>query len=106
MALDDIDLASLDEVIHGRVRLGIMTLLAGDAGVDFSQLKAKLALTDGNLSVHLRKLEEAGYVAIDKRFVDRKSQTTARITGSGRAAFIAYLDAMDALVREARSARG
>ena len=106
MALDDIDLASLDDVIHGRVRLGIMTLLAGDTGMDFTQLKAKLSLTDGNLSVHLRKLEEAGYVAIDKRFVERKSQTTARITGEGRKAFVAYLDAMDALVREARSAHG
>ena len=106
MALDDIDLANLDEVIHGRVRLGIMTVLAGDEGVEFNRLKAKLGLTDGNLSVHLRKLEEAGYVAIDKRFVDRKSQTTAKITGAGRKAFVAYLDAMDALVREARSAHG
>ena len=93
------DIEALDEVIHGRVRLGIMAFLAGADSADFSTLKARLQLTDGNLSVHLRKLEDAGYAAVDKRFVDRKPVTRARMTEAGRDAFIAYLDAMAALVK-------
>ncbi|MFN5617706.1 MAG: winged helix-turn-helix domain-containing protein, partial [Brevundimonas sp.] len=66
---------------------------------DFATLKQKLELTDGNLSVHLKKLEEAGFVAVDKRFVDRKPVTRARMTEVGRDAFVGYLDAMAALVK-------
>lgn len=102
--MDGFDIESLDEVIHGRVRLGVMAYLtaAGDAG--FGQLKASLGVTDGNLSVHLSKLEEAGYVAIDKRFEGKKPLTTARITPEGRRAFAKYLEAIQALV--ARSGAG
>jgi len=85
-------------VIHGRVRLGIMAFLAGADSADFSTLKARLQVTDGNLSVHLRKLEDAGYVEVIKQFVGRKPQTQARITKAGRAAFTRYLQAMSALV--------
>lgn len=92
------DIGKLDDVIHGRVRLGVMAYLA-DAGVaEFTELKALLDVTQGNLSVHLRKLEEAGYVAIDKSFLDRKPLTRARITEQGRAAFAAYLEAIGKLV--------
>ena len=68
---DDFDISRLNDVIHGRVRLGIMAYLSTAEEADFSTLKARLDLTDGNLSVHLKKLEEAGFVAVDKRFVDR-----------------------------------
>lgn len=95
---DGFDLEAIDEVIHGRVRLGIMAFLSGADSADFSTLKARLQLTDGNLSVHLRKLEDAGYVAVTKQFVDRKPQTLAKITPAGRAAFTRYLTAISALV--------
>jgi len=97
---DDFNIDAIDEIIHGRVRLGIMAFLSGADSADFSTLKARLQLTDGNLSVHLRKLEDAGYVAVTKQFVDRKPQTLAKITPEGRAAFTRYLQAMSALVDE------
>jgi DNA-binding MarR family transcriptional regulator len=95
---DGFDIERIDEVIHGRLRLGIMAFLSTAGQADFTALRAKLQATDGNLSVHLRKLEDAGYVAIEKRFVGKKPQTTVTLTEAGRAAFIAYLDAMARLV--------
>jgi DNA-binding MarR family transcriptional regulator len=95
---DDFDIAGLDEVIHGRLRLGVMAYLSSAGSADFNELKARLAATDGNLSVHLRKLEEAGYVAIDKSFVGKKPLTRVSLTEQGRTAFIRYLDAMARLV--------
>lgn len=95
----DFDIGRIDDVIHGRVRLGVMAVLAAVDSADFNTLKSRLQVTDGNLSVHLRKLEEAGFVAIDKRFVGRKPLTEARMTDAGRKAFIAYLDAMAGLVQ-------
>jgi DNA-binding MarR family transcriptional regulator len=96
------DIGKLDDVIHGRVRLGVMAYLA-DAGVaDFTELKTLLDVTQGNLSVHLRKLEEAGYVSIDKSFLDRKPLTRVRMTDQGRGAFAAYLEAIAKLVGDGR----
>jgi DNA-binding MarR family transcriptional regulator len=95
---DDFDISGLDEVIHGRLRLGVMAYLSSAGLADFNTLKARLQATDGNLSVHLRKLEDAGYVRIDKRFVGKKPLTEVSITEAGRAAFIRYLDAMASLV--------
>ena len=92
------DIGRIDEVIHGRVRLGIMAYLSGVESADFGELKARLQTTDGNLSVHLRKLEEAGFVAVTKSFQGRKPLTRARMTEAGREAFLAYLDAMSVLV--------
>jgi DNA-binding MarR family transcriptional regulator len=100
--MDDFDIAGIDETIHGRVRLGVMAWLVGHEDSDFNALKTRLNASDGNLSVHLRKLEEAGYIAIAKSFVDRKSMTRVRLTPAGREAFIAYLAAMQRLVAEAR----
>jgi DNA-binding MarR family transcriptional regulator len=92
------DIGKLDDVIHGRVRLGVMAYLA-DAGVaDFTELKNLLDVTQGNLSVHLRKLEEANYISIDKSFLDRKPLTRVRMTDTGRGAFKAYLEAIGKLV--------
>jgi DNA-binding HxlR family transcriptional regulator len=98
---DDFDIAGIDEVIHGRLRLGIMAFLSGAQTADFGALKARLQATDGNLSVHLRKLEEAGYVALDKSSVGKKPLTTISLTETGRAAFIGYLEAMARLVNPA-----
>lgn len=92
------DIGKLDDVIHGRVRLGIMAYLVDAGAADFTELKSLLDVTQGNLSVHLRKLEEAGYISIDKSFIDRKPLTRARMTDSGRAAFAAYLEAIARLV--------
>lgn len=92
------DIGKLDDVIHGRVRLGIMAYLAESEVADFTELKGLLDVTQGNLSVHLRKLEEAGYVSIDKSFLDRKPLTRVRITDQGRDAFRAYLEAIAKLV--------
>lgn len=92
------DIGKLDDVIHGRVRLGIMAYLASAEVADFTELKDALKTTQGNLSVHLRKLEEAGYVEIEKSFFDRKPLTRARLTRAGRRAFASYLEAMRRLV--------
>jgi DNA-binding MarR family transcriptional regulator len=101
---DDFDISGIDEVIHGRLRLGVMAYLSGvGAGTaEFNELKARLQASDGNLSVHLRKLEEAGYVAIDKSFQGRKPLTRVRLLPEGRKAFIAYLDAIGRLVDGSR----
>ncbi len=99
--MDDFDISNIDEVIHGRLRLGVMAYLASAEMADFNALKSRLQATDGNLSVHLRKLEEAGYVAIEKSFAGRKPLTQVRLTPTGRKAFVAYLDAIGRLVAEA-----
>lgn len=88
----------IDEIIHGRARLTIMAYLSGAGRADFAELKARAGATDGNLSVHLRKLEDAGYVAVEKRFVGRRPQTICRLTSNGRAAWIAYIDQMRELL--------
>ena len=94
---DEFDINRIDDVIHGRIRLGIMAALSGVETSDFNSLKARLQTTDGNLSVHLRKLEEAGFVEVIKSFQGRKPLTQARMTEPGRNAFLAYLDAMSGL---------
>lgn len=88
----------IDDVIHGRVRLAVMAFLSGAGTADFSQLRAKAGVTDGNLSVNLRKLEDAGYVTIEKRFVNRRPQTLCHLSDAGRDAWIAYLQHMQSLL--------
>ena len=100
--MDGFDIAQVDEVIHGRVRLGVMAYLTTAGTAEFSALRGRLQLTDGNLSVHLRRLEEAGYVAIEKRFVGKKPNTRVALTPEGRTAFAAYLDAIGRLVEGVR----
>lgn len=94
---------ALDPVIHQRVRLGIASALAAGGATSFTDLKAVLGLTDGNLSVHARKLEDAGYVRTTKSFVDRTPHTEFELTDAGRAALGAYLDQMEAVIQAARS---
>ena len=92
------DIGKIDDVIHGRLRLGVMAYLADAEVADFTELKTALEATQGNLSIHLRKLQEAGYVSIDKSFLNLKPLTRVRMTEAGRQAFIAYLDAIGRLV--------
>ena len=92
----------LDRLIHERVRLGIVSALAVHDSLSFNELKAALDITDGNLSVHARKLEEAGYIACTKSFEGRVPRTDYRLTGEGRAALRRYLDHMEALIHRVR----
>jgi DNA-binding MarR family transcriptional regulator len=98
MSDSEFDTSRIDETIHGRLRLGIMAFLSALDSATFAEIKQKTGSSDGNLSVHLRKLEEAGYVAIEKRFVDRKPQTRAALTEAGRQAWLTYLDQLRQLI--------
>ena len=93
------DVNRLDDAIHGRLRLGIMAYLMDVEAADFTELKTVLDATQGNLSVQLRKLEEAGYVEIVKSFQGRKPLTRVHVTPTGRKAFADYLDALAGLVK-------
>jgi len=88
----------IDALIHERVRLGIVSALAMAPELSFVELKDSLSLTDGNLSVHARVLEEAGYVRIEKTFVGRKPRTTMSLTSRGRKAFRKYLEQLQRIV--------
>ena len=92
----------LDRLIHERMRLGIVSALAINSSLTFNELKALLRTTDGNLSVHARKLEEAAYINCTKTFDGRLPKTKYRLTAAGRRAFERYLDHMEALIRAAR----
>ncbi len=81
----------LDDTIHAQARLAIVAFLNGLDEASFTTLKQSLELTDGNLSVHLRRLEDAGYLEVEKAFVGRKAQTTLRLTPAGRQAFAEYV---------------
>ena len=93
---------ALDRLIHERMRLGIVSALAVNERLTFNDLKKLLATTDGNLSVHARKLEEAGYIACTKFFEGRLPKTEFRLTAPGRQALERYLDHMEALIRATR----
>lgn len=93
----------LDRLIHERMRLGIVSALAARAPMTFVELKAALKTTDGNLSVHARKLEEAGYITCTKSFDGRVPRSEYRLTEAGRRALHRYLDHMEALIRTARA---
>lgn len=88
---------AIDDVIHGRIRLGVVAYLSAVDSALFSELRDRVGATDGNLSVHLRKLEDAGYVAVAKSFVNRKPQTRLALTPAGRTAWARWLDQMEAL---------
>ena len=96
------DALALDRVIHERMRLGIVSALAANESLTFTELRALMGTSDGNLSVHARKLEEAGYVACQKGFEGRVPRTEFSLTAKGRRALERYLDHMEALIRAAR----
>lgn len=93
---------SLDKVIHERIRLGIISALAANEKLSFTDIKNLLNTTDGNISVHARKLEDAGYVVCEKSFNGRMPLTEYRITPEGRTALNRYLDHMEALISAMR----
>jgi len=95
----------LDKVIHERMRLGIISALAANAKLSFTELKNLLNTTDGNISVHARKLEEAGYVTCEKSFKGRMPLTEFAITKEGRGALTRYLDHMEALIKAMKGSR-
>jgi DNA-binding HxlR family transcriptional regulator len=101
--LSDFDHTTLDDLIHSRLRLAIMAALAGVERADFSALKRQVNATDGNLGMHLRKLEEAGYIQADKQFQDRKPVTRYALTDTGKQAFAAYLDQLAAWLPKTRA---
>jgi DNA-binding MarR family transcriptional regulator len=94
---------ALDRLIHERLRLGIVTALAVNEALTFVELKGLLQTTDGNLSVHARRLEEAGYISTMKDFEGRPPRTEYRLTRAGRHALERYLDQMDALIKATRA---
>jgi DNA-binding MarR family transcriptional regulator len=93
---------ALDRVIHERLRLGILSALVGRSPITFTEMKELLQTTDGNLSIHARKLEEAGYVSCEKSFEGRIPRTAWRLTPNGRRALEKYLDHMEAILAAAR----
>jgi DNA-binding HxlR family transcriptional regulator len=96
------ELPELDRLIHERIRLGIVSALATNDSLSFNDLKRVLKTTDGNLSVHARKLEEAAYISCDKFFEGRVPRTEYRLTATGRKALAEYLDQMEEWIRVTR----
>lgn len=95
---------NLDRLIHERMRLGIVSALAANEPLTFNDLKSLMNTTDGNLSVHARKLEDGGYIACTKSFEGRMPKTEYKITASGRRALESYLNHMETLIHQARNA--
>jgi DNA-binding transcriptional ArsR family regulator len=99
--MTDFDYQQLDEVIHSRIRLAIMAVLVSVDEAEFTFLREKVGATDGNLSIHLKKLEEADYVTVTKQFVSKKPVTSYKLSRKGRKAFEAYVDRLEAMVKRA-----
>ncbi len=93
-------------LLHEQRRLMIVSVLAAAPSLTFTELRDTLEMTDGNLSIHLQKLEEAGFVAIEKQFVGKRPQTTCKLTAEGKKAFTCYVDHLEALVRQGRGRPG
>ncbi len=92
----------LDRVIHEKGRLPIMSLLAASTELSFTELRETLQMTDGNLSMHIRTLQEAGFLSVTKSFRNQRPLTTCSLTPSGRKAFADYIDLLEQIVRQAR----
>lgn len=95
------ELPELDPIIHAKLRLAVLSLLSGVERADFAWLREKTGSTDGNIGSHLIKLEEAKYIAVEKKFVDRKPVSLYRMTPAGRKALTAYISAMKQLLGSA-----
>jgi DNA-binding MarR family transcriptional regulator len=95
----------LDRVIHEKGRLPIMSLLAATTGMSFTELRDALQMTDGNLSMHIKTLQEAGFVSVTKSFHKQRPLTTCALTPAGRRAFGHYIDLLEQIVRQAKAAQ-
>ncbi len=93
----------LDRVIHEKGRMAIMSMLAASADLSFTELRDALGMTDGNLTTHIRTLQEAGYLSVTKSFQNNRSLTTCSLTRAGRQAFANYINLLEQIVRETRS---
>lgn len=98
--MSEFDYQQIDDIIHSRIRLAIMALLISIEEAEFNFIRDKVNTTDGNLSVHIRKLEEAGYVSVKKEFIDRKPRTSYALTKNGKKAFEVYLNQLEKLVKK------
>ncbi len=98
MGSSEFDYKLLDEIIHSRIRLAIISVLVSVLEADFSFLKQNVNATDGNLSIHLKKIEEAGYITAEKTFIDRKPNTKYRLTDAGREAFGKYVERLEKML--------
>ncbi|MBC8185263.1 transcriptional regulator [candidate division KSB1 bacterium] len=96
--MKDFNYQQLDDIIHSRIRLTIMSILVGVKSAEFTYIKDKVKATDGNLSIHLRKLESADYISMSKSFVNRKPVTTYKITNKGRKAFKLYISRLEKII--------
>jgi DNA-binding MarR family transcriptional regulator len=98
--MNDFDYQQLDDIIHSRIRLAVMALLASLETAEFTYIREKIGATDGNLSIHLKKLEEAEYIAVTKTFVDRKPVTMYTLNKKGRKAFELYIERLEQLLKQ------
>jgi DNA-binding HxlR family transcriptional regulator len=103
--MSPIDFNGLDTAVHGPIRLGIMTVLQVDGALDFTTLKKRLDTVDGSLNLHLRKLEERGYITSKKAFIQLRPKTTYKITRAGGKALAQYLQSMKNLIQYLETAR-
>ena len=95
----------IDRVIHEKGRMGIMSLLAASPELSFTEMRDTLEMTDGNLTTHIRTLQEAGYVAVAKSYQNNRPLTTCSLTVAGRKAFATYIDLLDQIVRQTKPAK-
>jgi DNA-binding MarR family transcriptional regulator len=95
----------IDRVIHEKGRMGIMSLLAASPELSFTEMRETLEMTDGNLTSHIRTLQQAGYVSIAKTYQNNRPLTTCSLTAAGRKAFTTYIDLLDQIVRQTRPAK-
>jgi len=93
----------IDRVIHEKGRLGIMSMLAATPELSFTELRDTLAMTDGNLTTHIRTLQEAGYVAVSKSYEKNRPLTTCSLTAAGKKAFAGYIDLLEQILQQTRS---
>ena len=98
--MKDFDYQQLDEIIHSRIRLAILAVLISLEEVEFTFLKEKVNATDGNLSIHLKKLEEADYISVNKEFLNRKPVSRYKLTSKGKKAFQAYVERLEQLIKK------
>jgi len=89
----------LDELLHSRIRLAIVSILVTVEEIDFTPLRDRVGATDGNMNAHVKKLEEAGYIAVKKKFVDRRPVTRYRLTAKGRESFKKYVETLEGFIR-------
>lgn len=98
--MNDFDYQQLDEIIHSRIRLAIMSVLISMDEADFNFIKEKINATDGNLSVHLKKLEDAEYLSVQKEFLDKKPHSLYKLTKKGKTAFEKYIEQLEKLIKK------